>query len=61
MKTLNEVIKALVHCTSFDFVRCQDCPGYSQPDCGIQDDALYCLKEYRDVKTCSANKSDDVG
>ena len=47
MKTLDEVIKALEYCTGFDFVRCQDCPGYSEPDCRIQDDALHYLKEYQ--------------
>lgn len=49
MKTLDEVIKALEYCTGFDFVRCQDCPGYSEPDCGVQNDALHYLKEYREM------------
>ena len=49
MKTLDEVIKAMEYCTGFDFVRCQDCPSYSEPDCGIQDDALHYLKELRDM------------
>lgn len=48
MKTLDEVIKALEYCTGFDFVRCQDCPGYSEPDCGVQNDALHYLKEYHE-------------
>lgn len=47
MKTIDEVIKALEYCTGFDFVRCQDCPGYSEPDCGVQDDALHYLKAYQ--------------
>lgn len=56
MKTLDEVIKALEYCTGFDFVRCQDCPGYSEPDCGVQNDALHYLKEYqRYQKTPSRN------
>lgn len=49
MKTLDEVIKALEYCTGFDFVRCQDCPGYCEPDCGTQNDALHYLKEYRTI------------
>lgn len=50
MKTLDEVIVALEYCTGFDFVRCQDCPGYAEPDCGVQNDALHYLKEYRSEK-----------
>lgn len=49
MKTLDQAIKALEYCTGFDFVRCQDCPGYSEPDCGVQNDALHYLKEYREM------------
>ena len=49
MKTLDEVIKALEYCTGFDFVRCQDCPGYCEPDCGTQNDALQYLKMYREL------------
>ena len=57
MQTLDEVIKALEYCTGFDFVRCQDCPGYSEPDCGIQNDALHYLKAFRDAKdTLEAEK-----
>lgn len=55
MKTLDEVITALEYCTGFDFVRCQDCPGYSEPDCGVQTDALNYLKEYRDRKETLRN------
>ena len=54
MKTLDEVIKALEYCTGLDFVRCQDCPGYLEPECGTQDDALHYLKEYQ----CQAKNFD---
>lgn len=47
MKTLDEVIKALEYCTGLDFVRCQDCPGYCEPDCDVQNDALHYLKWFR--------------
>lgn len=58
MKTLNEVIGSLEYCTGFDFVRCQDCPGYAEPDCGVQDDALHYLKAFRDAKDTLEREKD---
>ena len=45
MKTLDEVITMHEHCTSVD--GCDYCPYAEEPDCMIQEDALYYLKMYR--------------
>ena len=49
MKTLDEIIEAMKYCTYIES-DCLECPFYSAPDCGVQDDALAYLKEYRSEK-----------
>lgn len=60
MKTLDEVITGLEYCTGFDFVRCQDCPGYSEPDCGVQNDALHYLKELKEAREILAKAREEA-
>ena len=48
MKTLDEVIEMHEHCLSE--LGCDDCPHFTKPDCMVRENALYYLKEYRDLQ-----------
>lgn len=50
MKTLDEVITAHEFCVNASITGavCEECPAFAKPDCGIREDALHYLKEYRE-------------
>ena len=52
MKTLDEVITAHEFCVNASITGaiCKECPAFVEPDCGVREDALHYLKEYREIE-----------